>query len=118
LERRVGGVHHHLGHQFDHSLVVAQPAKVVAGMLLDQIAELALGLGVQHVEARRRHDGAAGLVLQQQGANLRPVAVHQRDAVPRRRQHCNLAGRLIEQPPGVLAATARVQRVAAQGNDQ
>ena len=81
-ERRVGRVHDHLGDQRQHLLPQPAPAQRGAERLGQQVAELALGGGAADVHRHRRHLQRGGLLLQQQPADLRPVAVgqHQGDA--------------------------------------
>ncbi|MHC4384872.1 MAG: hypothetical protein ACYS0J_18845, partial [Planctomycetota bacterium] len=74
LEGGVPGVHHNLGHHRHHETPQPVPLEAVEQLLLQVIAEAALGLGHEHVEGHGRHLVTQQLVAVEQGAHLRPVA--------------------------------------------
>jgi hypothetical protein len=81
LESGVLGVHHDLGHHRHHETPKPAPFEAVEQLLLQEIAEAALGLGHEHIEGHGRHLVTRQLVAVQEGTHLRPVAVGDHQAV-------------------------------------
>jgi hypothetical protein len=65
--------------------------ELVAELLLDQVADHALGLGAEQVE-RVRVDGRVGGALQREQPDLGPVAVRDHELVLERHRSQRLAG--------------------------
>ena len=114
LERRVAGVHHHLGQQRRDARV----AQLVDQLLLEQVADHALGLGAEHVE-RIRLDPLVGLALERQQAHLGPVSVGDDDVVLGRQRGDRLdRGADVAALGGhVRGLAAAEQRVASERRD-
>jgi hypothetical protein len=111
-EGRILRVHHDHGEQCGHLLPRRQETPQ---FLLDEIADHALSARVQDVQRVRLRVGVR-LGLQRQQAHLRPVAVHDHDAVPGGQRRDRL-GRDHDVPPlhlGGHRLTAPQQRIAAQ----
>ncbi len=111
-ERRVIRIDHDHGEQGRHLLLRRQQAPQ---FLLDQVADHALGASVQDIQ-RVRLGLPVGVGLQRQQAHLRPVAVHDHDAVPGGQRRDRLR-RGLDVPPldlGGHRLVAPQQRIAAQ----
>ncbi len=74
-EGRVGGIDHHVAEQAHQALVGdVEPGQLGVEGRLEQVADLSLGHRHQDLQRQLRHLGT-GLLLQQQVADLRAVAV-------------------------------------------
>ena len=91
----------------------------VADRDLQQVADLPLALGPADVEGHRVHDARRRLLLQEDPAHLRAVAVGEDDLPAARRDICDALGRrargAVHLLEGILRAAAE-QGVAAQGD--
>ncbi len=82
-ERRIVAVDHRLGQDDRDAPAIAERPQRRQERLGEEIADLTLGLGAQHVQRRRRHGLGGDLRLEREEADLRPVAVgHHEPAVP------------------------------------
>ena len=117
-EGGVGRVDEHVGHERGDPHGPAGAG--VAQGEPEQAAELALGHGAEAEQGLRRDEVGARLLLHGQGADLRPVAVHDHHAAAVVEQgadrlgHAEGVGLLVVVRPGLAGAG---ERVAAQGQD-
>ena len=116
LERRIVAIDHRLRQQRCHRAVRRQQLRQ---LLLDQIADHALGLGAEHIQrprfAHRRLHG-----LQRQQADLRAVAMRDHQGVPAdegRQCHCGVVHMRALLHHGRELAPLQ-QGVATQGDDE
>ena len=118
-EGAVVGIDQHLGDDAHDTAREAARPELVPERLLDHVADLTLRLGPAHVERHGGDEPGGGLVLDEEVADLRSVAVGEDRLIALGDQLGDLAARApdVVELSGVAVELLRPQdRVAAQGD--